>query len=202
MAEEERRYDLRLILYGVIGSALVFLVYDVASSIVEKDPIQHILAKMFAFPLAVMVGGLAVRIFPMLHSMSNRNTAIIFAILGVISIVLFVIFQIGILNNITIKTDWPSYADSETITVSGKVNQILPNEKVSILILYPDGTIYNSTSVSLIDNSNFYEYKFNIKPLGHGTKNVFKIGAMYAGNAIWTSFEYEDNKFPNSSLSP
>lgn len=202
MVEEEKKSDLRLILYGVVASALVFLVYDVASSIVEKDPIQHILAKMFAFPLAVMMGGLAIKLFPKIHSMSNRNTYIIFAILGGISIMLFIIFQAGISSNITIKTDWSSYAGSAIITASGNVNPVVPNEKVSILILYPNGEVYNSTTISLIDNSNFYEYKFNIKSLGHGVKNVFTIKTMYDGKQASTSFEYEDNRFPSLSLSP
>lgn len=203
MAEDPRqRYDLRMLVYGVIGSALVFLVYDVASSVVENTPIQHILAKLFAFSLAIMAGGIAIRIFPALHRMSNRSATIVLAILGVISIVLLVMFQSGVLNNITIKTDWPSYAGSETITISGKVNPIVPNEKVSILILYPDGRIYNSTTVSLIGDSAVYEYKFNIEPSGHGSTNIFRVGGMYAEHATWTSFEYDDSKFPSSQLSP
>lgn len=202
MVETEKKSDLRLVAYGVIASALVFLVYDVVSSIVEGKPVQEIFAKMFAFPLAVIVGGVAVRLLPKLHSMSNRNANIVFAILGGFSIVLFIIFQTGNLNDITIKTDWSSYVGSATITVSGKVNPVVPNEKVAILILYPNGNIYNSTTISLIDNSNSYEYKFNIKPLGHGVMDVFKIGAMYAKKQVFTSFEYEDNRFPSLTLSP
>lgn len=202
MVDEEKKSDLRLVAYGVIASALVFLVYDVMSSIVEGKPIQEIFAKMFAFPLAVIVGGIAVRLLPKLHSMSNRNASIVFAILGGISIVLFIIFQTGMLSDITIKTDWSSYVGSATITVSGRVNPVVPNEKVSIWIIYPNGETYNSTTISLMDNSNYYEYKFNIKSQSHVVNGVWKVGALYTGQKTFASFEYEDKIFPSLTLSP
>ena len=97
-----------------------------------------------------------------------------------ISIIASLVSGIGVLivillvstDQITIKTDWSSYAGSETISVSGQVNPVLSNEKVLIQVFYPNGELYNSTKVSLIDNSNLYACQFNIKPLGYGTTNM------------------------------
>src|SRR5574337_1208881 len=105
-------------------------------------------------------------------------------------------------NQITIKTDWSSYAGSEPISVSGEVNPVLPNEKILIEVFYQNGELYNSTTVSLIDNSNLYAYKFNIKPLGYGTADVFTIMATYNEKTASTSFEYKDNRSPGISLLP
>jgi len=133
--------------------------------------------------------------------MKTLHLSIIVSILSGIGI-LIAILLVFTSNHITIKTDWSSYANSETISVSGQVNHVLSNEKVWIQVFYPNGELYNSTKVSLIDNSNLYACQFNIKPLGYGTTNIFTVKATYDGNTASTSFDYRDNRYPGLTLRP
>ncbi|HJT10012.1 MAG TPA: hypothetical protein VJ771_04440 [Candidatus Nitrosotalea sp.] len=128
-----------------------------------------------------------------------------------LTIIVGIVLGIGVLiaillasnpNQITIKTDWSSYAGSETVSVSGEVNPVLPNEKLLIQVFYPNGELYNSTRISLIDNSNFYAYQFNIGSLGYGTTDIFTVKATYNGKTATTSFEYRDNRNPGLALLP
>ena len=116
--------------------------------------------------------------------------------------IMMTILLVSTPNQITVKTDWSSYAGSETISVSGEVNPKLSNEQILLQIFYPNGELYNSAKVSLIDNSNLYSYQFNIKPLGYGTTDVFSVKATYDGKTTSTSFEYRDNRSPGLALLP
>lgn len=133
--------------------------------------------------------------------MKTLHLGIIVSIVSGIG-VLITILLVLTSNQITIKTDWSSYANSETISVSGQVNPVLSNEKVLIQAFYQNGELYNSTNISLIDNSNLYAYQFNIKPLGYGTTNIFTVKATYDGNIASTSFDYRDNRYPGLALLP
>lgn len=133
--------------------------------------------------------------------MKSLHFAIIAATVSGIGIMMAILL-VSTSNQITVKTDWPSYAGSGTISVSGEVNPKLSNEQVLIQIFYPNGELYNSTKVSLIDNSNLYSYQFDIKPLGYGTTNTFTVKATYDGKTTSTSFEYRDNRSPGMTLLP
>ncbi len=98
--------------------------------------------------------------------------------------------------NVTIKTDWPSYAGWPTITVSGKVESIQPHEKVMIQVFYPDGGLYNSSQIPLIDDSNLYSYQFTINPMKQGTYD-FTVHATYTGKTASTTFEFTETRFPS-----
>lgn len=126
--------------------------------------------------------------------MKTLHLSIISAISGlaIIGIVVFTATP----PNITIKTDWPSYADWSTITVSGKVNPIQPHEKVTIQVSYPDGGLYNSSQIPLIDDSNLYSYQFTINPMKQGTYD-FTIHATYAGKTASTTFEFMETRYPS-----
>jgi hypothetical protein len=99
-------------------------------------------------------------------------------------------------SNVTIKTDWPSYAGWSTITVSGKVNPIQPHEKVMIQVFYADGALYNSSQIQLIDDSNLYSFQFTINPIKQGTYD-FTIHATYAGKTASTTFEFTETRYPS-----
>jgi hypothetical protein len=98
--------------------------------------------------------------------------------------------------NVTIKTDWPSYAGWPTITVSGKVEPIQSHEKVLIQVFHSDGGLYNSSQVPLINDSNLYSYQFTIDPMKQGTYD-FTVQATYAGKTASTTFEFTETRFPS-----
>lgn len=199
MAETDEKREFRMMFYGVLCSTLVFLIYEVGISLSEHDVIKADV-KLIVFIIAIFVTLPFAKALQKIHSMKMEHVLIISVVVAVGATLAYVVFIADTPKPITITTDWSSYVGSAIIRASGEVNPIVPNEKVSIIILYQDGEVYNMTSVSLVGNT--YEYKFSIKPIGYGVKNVFKIGAMYAGNSTFASFEYEDNRFPSSSLSP
>lgn len=102
-------------------------------------------------------------------------------------------------SGITIKTDWPSYSGGSVITVSGKVESIQSQEKVLIQIFYPNGKLYNSSKIQLIDASNLYSYQFTVNPMNRGTYN-FVIHATYAGKTAFTTFEVIETRNPPSII--
>jgi|SRR5579864_1291261 len=103
-------------------------------------------------------------------------------------------------NYVSVKTDWSSYANGATITVSGEVKPIQDDNPVIIQIFYPDGELYKSTKVSLIENSNLYSYQFKIeKPMRIGTYD-FMVKATYAGQSAITSFQYLYSETPGLQL--
>lgn len=122
-------------------------------------------------------------------------------IVSTISVLVIIGIMVSITSHpgITIKTDWPSYSGSSVITVSGKVEPIQSQEKVSIQVFYPSGKLYNSSQIQLIDDSNLYSYKFTVDPMNQGTYN-FVIHATYAGKAASTTFEFIETRYAPSMI--
>lgn len=193
--------NIRIVGYSVLGSALVFLIYDIVPFIVKNDFVTAT-EKILAFLIAILLGMLFIRAIPMIRNLSPLNYYVIIIVILVIGVILVGVLYVDFLKHITIKAEMSNYAGSESVTISGEVNPPQPNEKVLIQIFYPNGELYNSTKVSFIDDSNLYEYKLNMPSLGHGVTDVFTIKASYAGYEKSTSFEYTDNKYPSSTISP
>ena len=122
-------------------------------------------------------------------------------IISAISVLAIIGIMISITDHpgITIKTDWPSYSGGSVITVSGKVEPIQSQEKVSIQVFYPDGKLYSSSQIQLIDDSNLYSYQFTVDPMNQGTYN-FVIHATYAGKTVSTTFEVIETRNPPSMI--
>jgi hypothetical protein len=127
--------------------------------------------------------------------MKTLHLAIIISIIAGLAVIGVVVSTTNP-PNVTIKTDWPSYAGSPTITVSGKVEPIQPHEKIMIQVFYPDGGLYNSSQISLIDDSNLYSYEFTIDPMKQGIYD-FTIHATYAGKTASTTFEFTETRYPS-----
>jgi|GEM_PF-3999784 hypothetical protein len=121
--------------------------------------------------------------------------------ISVISVLVIIGIIVSITSNlgITIKTDWPSYSGGSVITVSGKVEPIQSQEKVLIQVFYPNGKLYNSSKIPLIENSNLYSYQFTVYPMNQGTYN-FVIHATYAGKTASTVFEFIETRYPPSMI--
>lgn len=128
--------------------------------------------------------------------MKTLHYSIIISAITVLVIIGIIVSIIGH-PGITIKTDWPSYSGGSVITVSGKVESIQPQEKVSIQVFYPSGKLYNSSQIQLIDGSNLYSYQFTVNPIDRGTYN-FVIHATYAGNTASTTFKFIETRYPPS----
>lgn len=118
-------------------------------------------------------------------------------IISTISALVIVGIMVSITGHpgVTVKTDWPSYSGWSVITVSGKVEPIQSQEKVLIQVFYPDGKIYNSSKIQLIDDSNLYSYQFTMDPMNQGTYN-FVIHATYAEKTASTTFEFIETRYP------
>ena len=102
-------------------------------------------------------------------------------------------------TNITVKTDLPDYANDQLITISGKVYDVKNNQPISIQILYPDGKIYKSIEIQLINNTSLYSYNFQINPLLDGTYD-FTIKAMYDDQTAYTTFKFTETRYPSSKI--
>lgn len=120
-------------------------------------------------------------------------------IISAISVLVIIGMMISTIDHpgITIKTDWPSYSGGSTITVSGKVDSIQSQEKVLIQVFYPNGKLYNSSQIPLIENSNLYSYQFTVDTMYQGTYN-FVIHATYTGKTASTTFEVIETRYPPS----
>src|SRR5947209_2379210 len=91
-------------------------------------------------------------------------------------------------QSVTVYTDKPSYSYGDNYTISGKVNPVVPNHVISIVILSPNYP--HPASVSLVPNSDgSYLYtlplKFNDVLAGN-----FTVIAQYAGAKNQTTFSY------------
>ncbi len=122
-------------------------------------------------------------------------------IISAISVLIIIGIMVSIVSHsgITIKTDWPSYSGGSVITVSGKVEPIQSQEKVLIQVFYPNGKLYNSSQIQLIDDSNLYSYRFTVDTMNRGTYN-FVIHATYAGKTASTTFEFIETRYPPSMI--
>lgn len=122
-------------------------------------------------------------------------------IISAISVLVIIGIIVSIIDHpgITIKTDWPSYSGGSVITVSGEVESIQPQEKISIQVFYPNGKLYNSSQIQLIDGSNLYSYQFTVNPIDRGTYN-FVMHATYAGKMASTTFEVIETRNPPSMI--
>ena len=129
--------------------------------------------------------------------MDKMKTLHLSIIISVISVVVIIGIMVSTMSHpgITIKTDWPSYSGWSVITVSGKVESIQSPEKVLIQVFYPNGKLYNSSKIQLIDDSNLYSYQFIIDPMNQDTYN-FVVHATYAGKTASTTFEFIETIYP------
>lgn len=69
--------DIRLVGYGILGSAIVALIYDIVPIWAEKGLVPDITLRMFAFSGAIVVGILSILIFPKIKRMRKSSFSII-----------------------------------------------------------------------------------------------------------------------------
>lgn len=77
MANDVDRKDLRVIGLSVLGSAIVFLIYDIIPLVVENDPKHSIIVKMIAFTVAIIVGGIFIKLIPKIQQLRPLHLSII-----------------------------------------------------------------------------------------------------------------------------
>ena len=190
MTAKDKTNELSLIGYGILGSAIVFLVYDVIHNILENGGLTNdVTYRLIAFVLAIFAGLLFTKMVPKIKQIKIEYLLIVVVV--VCGIAVGDGFYLVSLHLVTIKADWSTYEGSGIIAVSGTVNSVLPNEKVLIQVFYPNGTLYNSTKVLPLNNSHVYVYNFSIKPLDYYATNVFTINATYAGITASTHLNIE-----------
>ncbi len=180
MACSDKKNELSVVGYGIIGGAIVFLVYDVMHNLLENGGLtKDVTYRLIAFVLAIFAGLLFTKMIPKIKQIKIEYLLIVIVVMCGIAIGDG--FYLVSLHLVTIKSEWSTYAGSGIIAVSGTVKSVLPNEKVLIQVFYPNGTLYNSTKVSPINNSDVYVYNFSIKPQDYYITNVFTINATYVG---------------------
>lgn len=90
--------------------------------------------------------------------------------------------------SITVHADKPSYSYGDTYTISGKVNPVIPNQIVSIVILSPNYPHPSSLSATPNSDGNYsYTLPLTIKDVSSGN---FTVIAQYGISKNQTTFSY------------
>lgn len=69
--------DIRIVGYGVLGSAIVFLIYDIVPLMMPTGIFPDVVLKMIAFSCAIVVGALSLKLFPKIKQLQNRHFIIL-----------------------------------------------------------------------------------------------------------------------------
>ncbi|HEU5220933.1 MAG TPA: hypothetical protein VFU58_02625 [Candidatus Nitrosotalea sp.] len=110
----------------------------------------------------------------------------------IVSILIFCTFSphyaYSVQQSLTISTDKTSYHYGDTYTISGQVNPVIPNQRISIEILHPNYPHPELVSLEPNANGSYSQtlpLTFNSIPSGN-----FTIIASYAGAKNQTTFSY------------
>jgi len=119
--------------------------------------------------------------------MKTLHLSIITMGILVVSIISYLVF---FAQPFTVKTDQDTYVSGKTITVYGNVGSIHDGiNYVLIQIFYPDGSLYKSSRVSLIDTSDVYTNSFPTDQEG-GIAGNYVVKVTYTNQTAKTMFNF------------